>query len=112
MIVIRTIAKDGGTACEVEVEMDLPEIETTEAHIMINPIRGRENIETEKTILLPSPPQSNSFLRKFNPPRCPNCEGVLGYLMPDKCVLHCGKCNKYYVNDNGKVGNERGTPFI
>jgi hypothetical protein len=111
MIVMRTITMGDGTVYEKEVEMDLPEIETIEAHIMINPRPGCENIETEKTTPLPSIQQSNTSLRQFNPPRCPNCKGILGYIMPDKCVLHCNKCDKCFVNNNGEVGQECDDPY-
>ncbi len=33
------------------------------------------------------------------------------FLMPDGRKLHCNKCNKYYLNDNGNVGDETSTPY-
>jgi len=31
--------------------------------------------------------------------------------MPDGSTLHCSKCNKYYLNNNGKVGDETSSPY-
>lgn len=37
---------------------------------------------------------------------CPHCGNMLTYLMPSGRILNCNECNKYYRNDNGKVGEE------
>lgn len=42
---------------------------------------------------------------------CPICGEKLMYLMPDGAVLSCNKCNKYFVNENGKVGEETKSPY-
>lgn len=41
---------------------------------------------------------------------CPHCGNMLSYLMPSGRILNCNKCNKYYRNDNGKVGEETDRP--
>ena len=33
------------------------------------------------------------------------------FLEPDNTRLHCNKCDKYYINDNGSVGEETSTPY-
>lgn len=42
--------------------------------------------------------------------KCPNCGERLTYLMPSGSHLYCDKCNKYYKNDNGNVGEETENP--
>ena len=49
--------------------------------------------------------------RKNNCPTCTNCNGPLMHLMPSGKILHCTKCKKYFVNDNGKVGKETTSPY-
>lgn len=43
---------------------------------------------------------------------CPNCGEKLSFMMPDGKTLNCDKCNKYYINNNGEVGNETSSPYI
>lgn len=43
--------------------------------------------------------------------KCPNCNEPLTFLAPDGTRLHCNKCDKYYLNDNGSVGEETSTPY-
>lgn len=43
--------------------------------------------------------------------KCPNCNEPLMFLMPDGTTLHCNKCNKYYINNNGSVGDETTSPY-
>lgn len=43
--------------------------------------------------------------------KCPNCNESLMFLAPDGTRLHCNKCDKYYINDNGSVGEETSTPY-
>lgn len=43
--------------------------------------------------------------------KCPDCDEILTFLMPDGKKLYCNKCKKYYVNDNGKVGEKTSTPY-
>ena len=45
-------------------------------------------------------------------PKCPVCDGFLTRLMPDGATLYCNKCEKYYKNDNGNVGEETTSPYI
>lgn len=40
-----------------------------------------------------------------------NCSSPLMFCMPDGKVLCCNKCNKYFINDNGTVGDETSTPY-
>lgn len=42
---------------------------------------------------------------------CPNCKEKLMFLMPDGSHLYCNKCEKYYLNNNGKVGEETTSPY-
>ena len=42
---------------------------------------------------------------------CPNCGFKLIFLMPDGKNLHCTKCEKYYLNNDGSVGNETTSPY-
>lgn len=44
-------------------------------------------------------------------PVCPNCGERLMFLMPDGQVLSCDKCNKYYKNNNGEIGDETSSPY-
>ena len=44
-------------------------------------------------------------------PECPNCGEPLTFLMPAGKVLNCNKCNKYFKNNNGKVGEETSSPY-
>lgn len=57
------------------------------------------------------------FTNNKNPKRadesvCPNCKDGLMYLEPDGSRLFCKRCNKYYINDNGKAGAETSSPYI
>lgn len=49
--------------------------------------------------------------RRLKQPKCPNCGMPLMFLMPCGKVLSCDKCNKYFKNDNGKVGEETSSPY-
>lgn len=42
---------------------------------------------------------------------CPSCGTALTFLMPTGKKLYCDKCNKYYLNDNGNVGDETSSPY-
>lgn len=52
-----------------------------------------------------------AFKRKLKQLKCPNCGEPLTFLMPDGKVLNCNKCNKYFKNNNGKVGEETSSPY-
>ncbi len=43
--------------------------------------------------------------------KCPNCNGKLMFLMPDGSHLYCNECEKYYLNNNGKVGDKTTSPY-
>ena len=45
-------------------------------------------------------------------PRCPICKEKLNYMMPDGTTLCCNSCNKYFTNENGKVGKETSYPYM
>ena len=45
-------------------------------------------------------------------PRCPICNNKLNYMMPDGATLCCDSCNKYFTNENGKIGNETSNPYV
>ena len=42
---------------------------------------------------------------------CPNCKERLTLLMPGGTKLYCKKCEKYYLNNNGSVGEETTSPY-
>lgn len=42
---------------------------------------------------------------------CPNCNEKLMFLHPDGSYLYCNKCEKYYLNNNGDVGDETTSPY-
>ena len=42
---------------------------------------------------------------------CPICGERLMFMMPGGETLYCKNCNKYFVNDNGKVGEETSYPY-
>lgn len=44
--------------------------------------------------------------------KCPNCDETLTFLMPSGKTLYCNKCERYYKNDNGNVGEETTSPYI
>lgn len=57
----------------------------------------------------------NDFIKKLkneNVLKCPKCNEKLTFLMPSGTTLYCNKCEKYYINDNGKVGEETTSPYI
>ena len=33
------------------------------------------------------------------------------HLMPSGRVLYCSKCDKHFINENGKVGKETSSPY-
>lgn len=39
------------------------------------------------------------------------CNEKLMFLMPDGSHLYCNKCEKYYLNNNGDVGDETTLPY-
>ena len=43
--------------------------------------------------------------------KCPRCNERLMFLMPDGSHLYCNKCEKYYLNNNGDVGDETTSPY-
>ncbi len=49
--------------------------------------------------------------KKRNLLKCPNCNEPLSFLMPSGKTLYCNKCEKYYKNDNGTVGEETTSPY-
>ncbi len=53
-----------------------------------------------------------SFKKMDGRLKCPVCNEPLTLLAPSGTTLHCSKCNKYYVNNNGSVGNETSTPYV
>lgn len=51
------------------------------------------------------------FKRKLNYPICPNCGERLMFLIPDGQFLSCNKCDKYFKNNDGRVGEETSSPY-
>ena len=51
------------------------------------------------------------YKRRLNQPKCPICGAPLTFLMPDGKTLNCNNCNKYFKNNNGKVGEETSSPY-
>ena len=49
--------------------------------------------------------------RKLKKLTCPNCGELLMFLMPSGTLLSCNKCNKYFKNDDNKVGEEMPSPY-
>ncbi|MBO6244409.1 MAG: hypothetical protein J6O41_07635 [Clostridia bacterium] len=43
--------------------------------------------------------------------KCPICGDNLMYMQPDSTTLCCRKCNKYFKNNNGVVGEEASYPY-
>ena len=43
--------------------------------------------------------------------KCPICNEYLTFLMPTGGTLYCKKCDKYFKNDDGKVGAETTSPY-
>lgn len=41
---------------------------------------------------------------------CPKCNEILSFSMPSGKYLYCDKCDKYYKNHNGIVGEETSNP--
>lgn len=58
-----------------------------------------------------NPPQVNEPKIQAGILRCPSCGARLMFLMPDGSTLSCNKCNKYFRNKNGTVGEECGSPY-
>jgi len=50
------------------------------------------------------------MITKKEPMYCPKCNGMLSFLMPSGKYLYCDKCDKYYKNNNGVVGEETSKP--
>ena len=44
--------------------------------------------------------------RKKNVLKCPKCNEVFIFVMLSDKTLYCNKCEKYYKNKNGNVGEE------
>ena len=42
---------------------------------------------------------------------CPICGEPLMFMEPDGTTLYCKKCNKYFKNNNGSVGEETTSPY-
>lgn len=42
---------------------------------------------------------------------CPYCNVPLALLMPSGKTLYCNKCEKYFKNENGNVGDETTSPY-
>ncbi len=56
----------------------------------------------------------NEKLKDTEPPKflkCPICGENLMYMEPDATTLYCRKCNKYFKNNNGTVGEEASYPY-
>ena len=56
----------------------------------------------------------NEKLKDTEPPKflkCPICGENLMYMEPDAITLYCRKCNKYFKNNNGTVGEEASYPY-
>lgn len=49
--------------------------------------------------------------KKKNILKCPNCYEPLTFLMPGGKTLYCNRCERYYKNDNGNVGEETTSPY-
>ena len=58
-----------------------------------------EEINTEET--------SNESKKLY----CPYCKGRLMLLEPDGITFYCQKCDKYFKNNNGIVGEETVSPY-
>ncbi len=43
--------------------------------------------------------------------RCPICNEILMYMEPDGSTLYCKKCDKFFKNENGTVGEETTDPY-
>ena len=43
--------------------------------------------------------------------RCPVCNERLMYMEPDGNTLYCKKCEKFFKNNNGTVGEETTDPY-
>ena len=43
--------------------------------------------------------------------RCPICNERLMYMEPDGNTLYCKKCEKFFKNNNGAVGEETTDPY-
>lgn len=59
--------------------------------------------------------QIDNKLESINEPKflkCPVCGENLMYMQPDASTLYCKKCNKYFKNNNGTVGEETSYPYI
>ena len=48
---------------------------------------------------------------KRETPICPICGQSLSFMMSSGRILYCDKCEKYFKNDNGKVGEECKSPY-
>ena len=58
--------------------------------------------------------QIDNKLESINEPKflkCPVCGENLMYMQPDASTLYCKKCNKYFKNNNGTVGEETSYPY-
>lgn len=56
----------------------------------------------------------NEKLKDTEPPKilkCPICGENLMFMEPDGNTLHCRKCNKFFKNNNGAVGDETTDPY-
>lgn len=49
--------------------------------------------------------------KKGNILKCPNCDKQLTFLMPSGKTLYCNRCERYYKNNNGNVGEETTSPL-
>ncbi len=72
-----------------------------------------KNLFNEFTKEILNSDDSERLFNKYNiiSTVCPNCGTALTFLMPDGTRLYCNKCNKYYLNDNGNVGEETTSPY-
>ena len=43
---------------------------------------------------------------------CPVCNERLMYMEPDGNTLYCKKCEKFFKNNNGTVGEETTDPYL
>lgn len=49
--------------------------------------------------------------KRKEPLLCPHCNKPLSFMMPSGSVLYCNGCDKYFENDNEKVGKECDYPY-
>ena len=106
-----------------EQELNSRIIEGINATYYYDSSRGGKHVIVDENgtyLLAGSATNYERLLEEFNHGRrngnlksliCPNCGAVLDIMMPDGKVLNCPKCNKFYIYDNGTVGEEPSSPY-